>query len=103
MTCSEHRGSIGGSASRNMRHTRRQRRPEGRKGRVQGHASPVHETLSVSYQTEKQEPPLTLSYFTWKSTIFPVPKGSRKRNVIAAIIAQKKLVRGVRIKVICRT
>ena len=33
----------------------------------------------------------TLSYVTWNKTSFPVPNGSRNFNVMAAIIAQKKL------------
>ena len=35
----------------------------------------------------------TLSYVTWNSTSFPLPKGSKKRSVMAATMAQKKLYR----------
>ena len=34
----------------------------------------------------------TLSYVTWNKTNFPVPNGSRNFKVMAAIIAQKKLL-----------
>ena len=77
-----------------MRHTRRQRHPGGEKGQVPKHANPDHETHQGNLTVE-QYFLQTLSYETWKRTSFPVPKGSRKRSVIAAIIAQKKLTRGV--------
>jgi len=42
----------------------------------------------------------TLSYVTWNKTNFPVPNGSRNFKVMAAIIAQKKLFKWSRQKIL---
>ena len=73
----------------------RQRRLEAGMEQVRKHASPKIERPSGSREIEGRFW-LTLSYVTWKRTSFPVPKGSRNRNVPAAIIAQKKLTCYVR-------
>ena len=81
-----------------MHRTRRRKRPGGEKGPVHKHASPDYGTYEKDIVAVKWFVQTLPPYVTWKRTSFPVPKGSRKRNVIAAIIAQKKLTRGFRMK-----
>src|ERR1700753_1920356 len=66
--------------------------PESRKITALAHASPVER--SVRGNMCISEPSATLSYVTWNRTNFPVPNGSTNLKVIAAIIAQKKLLEG---------
>jgi hypothetical protein len=52
-SCSERRGSIGGSILKNMRHTRRQIRLRGEMERAHKRANPGHETRQSSLKAEQ--------------------------------------------------